>query len=411
LFSFETREAFFELVCGGFSMLRAGELAGVSRETASVWWRSSGLVTPVIQFGAVGGLPGSVPPGVPGVVLPDEPPRQRRPLTSEDRSAIAVGLMCQCSYAQIGVMIGRDKSVICREVARNRGPDGSYWAPVAHRAAHERRRRPKEFKLAQNPGLCHRVEVGMDEGWSPGLIAAMLRHEHPGSDPESMMERVSHETIYSALYVQTRGSLRKDLAAQLLTKRRARKSHGSVDGRGKSLYREAFTISQRPAEVADRAVPGHWEGDLILGTGNASAIGTLVERSTRFVILLHLPGRHDADAVAEAMIREMSQLPIHLRRSLTWDRGSELAKYRDVEARLEMPVFFCDPHSPWQRGTNENTNRLLRFWFHKGTDLSIHTAQDLTRIAATLNRRPRPTLDLRTPAQALADLLANPAAA
>ena len=251
----------------------------------------------------------------------------------------------------------------------------------------------------------------MDEGWSPGLIAAMLRRDHPGTDPRSMMDRVSHETIYRALYVQTRGSLRKDLAAQLLTRRRARQPHGTVDGRGKSLYREAFTISQRPAEAADRAVPGHWEGDLILGTGNASAIGTLVERSTRFVILLHLPGRHDADSVAEAMIREMSQLPIHLRRSLTWDRGSELANYRDVEAKLEMPVFFCDPHSPWQRGTNENTNRLLRFWFEKGTDLSIHTADDLARIAATLNRRPRPTLDLRTPAQALAELLANPAAA
>ena len=344
---------------------------------------------------------------MPGAAGPEEPPRQRRPLTSEDRAAIAVGLMCRCSYAQIGAMIGRDKSVVWREVARNRGPDGSYWAPVAHRAAHERRRRPKDFKLVANPGLCRRIEAGMDEGWSPGLIAAMLRRQHP----HMIMERVSHETIYRALYVQTRGSLRKDLAAQLLTKRRARKPHGRVDGRGKSLYREAFTISQRPAEAADRAVPGHWEGDLILGTGNGSAIGTLVERSTRFVILLHLPGRHDAQSVAEAMIREMSQLPIHLRRSLTWDRGSELANYRDVEARLEMPVFFCDPHAPWQRGTNENTNRLLRFWFEKGTDLSIHTAEDLARIAATLNRRPRPTLDLRTPAQALAELLAKPAAA
>jgi IS30 family transposase len=328
-------------------------------------------------------------------------------VTSEDRSAIAVGLMCGCSYAQIGRLIGRDTSVVWREVARNRGPDGSYWAPVAHRAAHERRRRPKDFKLVQNPGLCRRIEAWMDDGWSPGLIAAMLRQQHP----HMIMDRVSHETIYRALYVQTRGSLRKDLAAQLLTKRRARKPHGTCDGRGKSLYREAFTISQRPAEVADRAVPGHWEGDLILGTGNASAVGTLVERSTRFVILLHLPARHDADSVAEAMIREMGQLPVHLRRSLTWDRGAELAHYRDIEAKLEMPVYFCDPHSPWQRGSNENTNRLLRFWLEKGTDLSLHSAGDLARIAATLNKRPRPTLDLRTPAQALAELLANPAAA
>lgn len=407
VFSYEVREEFFKLVCGGFALQRAGEMVGVSRETATTWWRSSGLVTPVIQLGAIGGLPGTAPAGVPGAQGPQDQPRQRRPLTSEDRAAIAVGLMCECSYAQIGAMIGRDKSVVCREVARNRGPDGSYWAPVAHRAAHERRRRAKDFKLVQNPGLCRRIETWMDQGWSPGLIAAMLRREHP----HMIMDRVSHETIYRALYVQTRGSLRKDLAAQLLTKRRARKPHGSVDGRGKSLYREAFTISQRPAEVADRAVPGHWEGDLILGAGNGSAVGTLVERSTRFVILLHLPGRHDAESVAEAMIREMSRLPEHLRQSLTWDRGAELARYRDIEVALDMPIYFCDPHAPWQRGSNENTNRLLRFWLEKGTDLSIHSAADLARIAATLNKRPRPTLDLQTPAQALTALLANPAAA
>ncbi len=247
----------------------------------------------------------------------------------------------------------------------------------------------------------------MDQGWSPGLIAAMLRQAHPGSK----MDRVSHETIYRALYVQTRGGLRKDLAAKLALKRRARKPRGVVDARNKSLYREAFTIRDRPAEAADRAVPGHWEGDLILGTANGSAVGTLVERTTRFVILLHLPGTHDAQSVAAAMIAEMSKLPEHLRRSLTWDRGSEMAGYRDIQLALDMPVYFCDPHSPWQRGSNENTNRLLRFWLEKGTDLSTHTAEDLARIAATLNRRPRPTLDLRTPAQALAELLSNPTAA
>ena len=311
------------------------------------------------------------------------------------------------SYAAIGAVIARDKSVICREVARNRGPDGSYWAPVAHRAAHERRRRTKDFKLLQNPGLCRRIEEWMDQGWSPKLIATVLRRDHP----HMIMDRVSHETIYRALYVQTRGGLRADLHRQLSLKRRQRKHRGSVDGRGTSLYREAFTISQRPAEVADRAVPGHWEGDLIMGAGNASAVGTLVERSTRFTILLHLPGPHDAKAVAAAMIREMSKLPEHLRRSLTWDRGSELADYRDIQLDLDMPVYFCDPRSPWQRGTNENTNRLLRHWLEKGTDLSAHTAADLRHIAATLNARPRPTLDLQTPAQALAALLANQAAA
>ena len=406
LFSFETRAEFFELVCGGVSLSRAAELLGVSRDAAASWWRSSGLVTPVIQFGATGGLPGTAPPMVPGVTRPDEPARARRALTSEDRSAIAVGLMCGCSYAQIGRMIGRDKSVVFREVTRNRGRDGSYWGAVAHRAAHERRRRPKSFRLIQNPGLCRRIETWMDDGWSPKLIAEVLK-----ADGCPMMGRVSHETIYKALYVQTRGGLRADLHRQLSLKRRQRKPRDSTDGRGRSPYAEAFTIRDRPAEAADRAVPGHWEGDLVLGAGNTSAVGTLVERSTRFVILLHLPGRHDAESVAEAMIREMTKLPEHLRRSITWDRGGELAEYRDIQLQLGMPLYFCDPRSPWQRGTNENTNRLLRHWLEKSTDLSQHTAADLARIAATLNARPRPTLDLQTPAQALTALLANPAAA
>ncbi len=312
------------------------------------------------------------------------------------------------SLEAIGALIGRDKSIISREIARNSGPDGSYYGSLAHRQALLRRRRPKPFRLLENPGLCRRIEAWMDEGWSPQLIATVLRGDHP----RTIMDRVSHETIYQALYVQTRGSLRQDLARNLSTSRRARQPRGSVDRRAKSPYREAFKISDRPAEVADRAVPGHWEGDLILGTANGSAVGTLVERSTRFVILLHLPGRHDAASVAEAMIREMGKLPVHLRRSLTWDRGTEMAGYRDIQVALDdMPVYFCDPHSPWQRGTNENTNRLLRFWLTKGTDLSVHTADDLAHIATTLNQRPRPTLDLKTPAQALAELLSDPAAA
>ena len=405
--SFETQEEFFELLCAGAPIAHAAAWSGVSIETATKLWRERGVMGLQMAVGARGGLPGSVPLRRPG---DEREARRRRPLTSEDRAVIAALVRRRTSLREIGRLLGRDVSVISREVARNRGPDGSYHGPVAHRAAHERRRRPKAFKL-HDPTLCGSIETWMDDGWSPGLIAAVLRQQHPHDAAAAKMSRVSHETIYRALYVQTRGSLRQDLAAQLSTKRRARKPHGSVDGRGKSLYREAFTISQRPAEAADRAVPGHWEGDLILGTGNGSAVGTLVERSTRFVILLHLPGRHDAESVAEAMIREMSKLPEHLRRSLTWDRGSELANYRDVEAALEMPVYFCDPHSPWQRGSNENTNRLLRFWLEKGTDLSIHTAEDLARIAATLNKRPRPTLDLRTPAQALAELLADPAAA
>jgi IS30 family transposase len=225
-----------------------------------------------------------------------------------------------------------------------------------------------------------------------------------------IMGRVSHETIYSALYVQTRGSLRQDLYRQLSTKRPRRVPRTGVK-RSNSPYREAFKISQRPAEVADRAVPGHWEGDLVMGNAGGVAVGTLVERSTRFTILLHLPGRHDADSVAEAMIREMADLPEHLRQSLTWDRGTELARYAKIQLALDMPVYFCDPHSPWQRGTNENTNRLLRHWLEKGTDLSRFTATDLRNIAASLNARPRPTLNMQTPAQALDQLLSNPSAA
>jgi len=327
-------------------------------------------------------------------------------LTSEDRAVIAAGLRQDLSYRQIGDLIGRDKSVVCKEVARNSGPDGSYRGSVAHRVAHERRRRPKPFRLVENPGLCRQIEQWMDQGWSPRLIARVLKEE----SPHVIMGRVSHETIYQALYVQARGSLRKDLYQQLSTKRPCRKPRAGAK-RSSSPYREAFKISQRPPEVADRAVPGHWEGDLVMGIAGGVAVGTLVERSTRFTVLLHLPGRHDADSVAEAMIREMSQLPDHLRRSLTWDRGTELARYDKIQLELDMPVYFCDPHSPWQRGSNENTNRLLRHWLTKGTDLARFSAADLRRIAASLNARPRPTLDMRTPAQALDALLTSPSAA
>jgi transposase, IS30 family len=407
--SYETRLEFFERVCGGASIVAAVTAVGVARGTGQAWWRTSAPMELVVQQGRFGGLPGPVPVRAmaAGGEESEEPPRQRRALTGEDRAAIAVGLRCGATYAQIGAMIGRDKSVVWREVGRNRGPDGTYWAPLAHRAAHERRKRPKQLKLIANPGLCRRIASWMDDGWSPKLIATVLKHDHP----HTIMDRVNHETIYQALYVQTRGQLRADLNQKLSLKRRQRKPRGSSDGRGKSLYTEAFTIRDRPAEAADRAVPGHWEGDLIMGAGNTSAVGTLVERSTRFTILLHLPGRHDATSVAEAMIGQMSRLPEHLRRSITWDRGSELAEFEKIQLELGTPVYFCDPRSPWQRGSNENTNRLLRFWLEKGTDLSQHSATDLDRIAATLNARPRPTLDLQTPAQALAALLSNPAAA
>ena len=240
----------------------------------------------------------------------------------------------------------------------------------------------------------------MDAGWSPKLISSMLAFHF--ADDQTM--QVSHETIYQALYVQTRGNLRADLNQKLNLKRKQR-VNPTTRRASPSPYKDAFTISQRPPEVEDRAVPGHWEGDLIIGGEGGSAIGTLVERSTRYTILLHLPGAHTADEVATAMIREMGKLPAELLQSVTWDRGTELADYARIQTALELKLFFCDPHSPWQRGTNENTNRLLRFWFEKGSDLSGHTAKDLTRIASILNNRPRPTLDLETPAYRLKQLL------
>ena len=394
-YSFERREEFLSLVCSGVSFLSAVGVVGVALGTGRSWWRQCGLMDLEIKFGPRGGLGGNAPVACPGSG------RSRRALTSEDRAVIAAGLQQRLSFARIGALIGRDRSVVWREVARHRGRDGSYSGAVAHRAAHEKRRRPKVPKLVANPGLCRRIEGWMDQGWSPGLITQVLKADHG----PHMMERVSHETIYQALYVQTRGLLRADLHRRLSLKRPARKPRGRRAGGAAATYAEAFTISQRPAEAADRAVPGHWEGDLVIGAGGRSAVGTLVERSTRFTILLHLPGRHDADSVAAAMIREMSQLPEHLRRSITWDRGPELAAYEHIHVQLGTPVFFCDPHSPWQRGTNENTNRLLRFWLEKGTDLSTHTAQDLRQIADTLNQRPRPTLDLQTPTQRLNTLL------
>jgi transposase, IS30 family len=412
----EEQSAFLGLVCSGWSVIGAAEAVGVARSAARRWWRRWGVMTPAIQSGRRGGLPGSVAAAVPGAAgwcaCGTKPDRGRRPLTSEDRAVIAVGLRMGCSLAQIGRMTGRNRSVIKCEVDRNRSADGSYWAPVAHRRAHERRRRPKPTKLSRHPGLRRYIEDRMDEGWSPKLIAQVLHQDaSPGKESWMGHQTISHETIYQALYVQGRGELRKDLYRQLSLKRGQRKPRGHRDGRGRSIYAAAYTIRDRPPEAVDRAVPGHWEGDLIVGAGCGSAIGTLVERSTRFTILLHLPDGHDAGSVAAAMIRQMSTLPEHLRRSITWDRGSELADYQRIQVELGTTVYFCDPHSPWQRGTNENTNRLLRFWFEKGTDLSGYTQSDLDRVAATLNRRPRPTLDLQTPAQRLAQLLTDTAAA
>jgi IS30 family transposase len=389
LFPPNARTEFVDLVCGGLSVIAAARRVGASHGTGGTWWAQSGQMM-TVSMGPVGGL---LDPA------PTEDGPGGRALNLAERGMIQMGRRKGLSYAEIGEAVGRDKSVVWREVNRNTSADGVYYASVAHTKAHQARRRPKPLKLVGDEDLCRLIGVWMDDGWSPKLISSMLAFYF--ADDQTM--QVSHERIYQALYVQTRRSLRADLAEKLSLKRKQRVPH-AADRTRNSPYKEAFKISERPAEVQDRAVPGHWEGDLIIGC-DGTAIGTLVERSTRFTILLHLAGDHTADTVAAAMIKEMGKLPDHLRRSITWDRGTELAEYAQIQTALETTLYFCDPHTPWQRGTNENTNRLLRFWFEKGTDLSVHTPEDLRRVAAKLNRRPRPTLNLETPANRLNQLL------
>jgi transposase, IS30 family len=385
----------FDRVCSGQSVVAAEVAMGVSHGVGHQWWHKAGGMT--LATGRRGGMAQSEGRDGPGG-------RGHR-LNRGERVEIMRGLDEGLPQVEIARRIDRNPSVVSKEIARNRTDDGDYHALMADVRAEGKAKRPKVFKL-KDPRLCTVIEAAMDDGWSPRLIAQMLATEHP----DDKLMQVSHETIYQALYVQPRGSLRADLHKQLSTKRAARKTRGQASGpRGVYGSGEEFRISDRPAEASDRAVPGHWEGDLIMGAGNTSAIGTLVERSTRFTILLHLPVDHTAEAVAAAMIETMSELPEHLRRSITWDRGSEMAQWRHIHLQLQAPVYFCNPHSPWQRGTNENTNRLLRHWFEKGTDLAGYTKADLKRVQDKLNTRPRPTLDLDTPAQRLAALISQAA--
>jgi len=244
-------------------------------------------------------------------------------------------------------------------------------------------------------------KLGGPARWSPEQISRRMRRDFP----DDACMRISHEAIYQALYVQGRGGLRRELTACLRTGRALRKPRRRVDHRKKRM-KDMVMISERPPEAADRAVPGHWEGDLIVGTGGASAIGTVVERTTRFTMLVHLPGGHDAVTVRDALATNILTLPSHLRRSLTWDQGWELMEHAQFSVDTDVAVYFCDPHSPWQRGTNENTNGLLRQYFPKGTDLSVHSADDVANVAVALNGRPRKTLNWMTPAEAFAALLA-----
>jgi IS30 family transposase len=350
-------------------------------------------------------------------------------LTLRDRIQIEIGVKTNESLNSIGHRLGRHASTIQREIDNNGGPNCGnrhksgyrrkerfgarrsgrsaevrYDAWVAQARSDQRARRPKPGKLAVNGRLHDEVQMRLLEEHSPKQIARRLLMDF--ADDVEM--RVSHETIYQSIYVQGKGNLRRELHTCLRTGRALRKPHRRP-GERRGRIPNMVNISERPPEVADRAVPGHWEGDLILGsTASASAIGTLVERSTRFVMLLHLPGDHGAMPVQEAIIEKMAQLPAILRKTLTWDQGSEMANHIAIAEAAELDIYFCDPHSPWQRGTNENTNGLLRQYFAKGTDLSVFPADYLDYIATKLNRRPRETLGFKTPAEALDVLLSNP---
>jgi IS30 family transposase len=429
----EDRRHFWALIATGLSSEDAAIGAGVSPPVGSRWFREAG------------GMPSST-------FAPSSKLLSGRYLTFAEREEIALDRAQGFGVRDIARRLGRAASTISRELRRNaatRSGGLEYRASTAQWHAERSARRPKRAKLAINAALRAYVQdrlagqvVAQDGAtvggpivawkgrrhgprqkrrwgmaWSPEQIARRLRHDFPGD--ETM--QISHEAIYQALYVQGRGALRRELSACLRTGRALRVPRARARGRGKSFVGPEVMISERPAEADDRAVPGHWEGDLILGL-QSSAIGTLVERTTRFTMLLHLPpmdghgpgarvkngpalAGHGAAAVRDAITRTIMTLPEKLRRSLTWDQGAELTQHAQLRIDTGVQIYFCDPHSPWQRGTNENTNGLLRQYFPKGTDLSMHSADALAAVATTLNGRPRKTLGWRTPAEALDELM------
>jgi len=326
---------------------------------------------------------------------PPEPKRSLLRLSLAEREEISRGVAVGESLRAIAKRLGRAPSTVSREVAVNGGAR-RYRAVVAERAALRRTRRPKPAKLAMHPELCALVESKLELRWSPQQISGWLSETHP--DRSEMW--VPHETIYLSLFVQSRGALRKELTRYLRRGQATRRSRGrrAYNG-GQGKMRAMVNISERPGDVEDRAVPGHWEGDLVFGTAN-SAMATLVERHSRFVMLIGLPDGHSADVVAEALSAKIAELPTQLRRSLTWDQGTEMARHAHFTVATGVPVYFCDPHSPWQRGSNENTNGLLRQYFPKRKPLPRDQAE-LDAVADELNGRPRQTLGWQSPSQAL----------
>jgi IS30 family transposase len=328
-----------------------------------------------------------------GGIRPAKRTRSHLSLTLSEREEISRGVASQESLRSIAYRLGRAPSTISREIKRNNG-DQDYRATQADQAAWSRAKRPKRCKLDGNHLLIKAISSKLQLNWSPQQIAGWLKREFPTEEHN----QVSHETIYRSLYVQTRGVLKKELIQYLRTKRMMRRSkHSSLKGSGLGQITETVSISERPASADDRAIPGHWEGDLIAESKN-SHIVTLVERHSRFVMLAKIRDRK-SESVVSALIKQAKKLPNELYKSLTLDRGTEFADHRRFQVETNIAVYFCDPNSPWQRGSNENTNRLLRQYFPKGTDLSVHSQAKLSAVARQLNERPRKTLDYESPAE------------
>jgi IS30 family transposase len=336
-----------------------------------------------------------------GGIAPPARIRSQRSLSVHEREEISRGLVAGLSLRKIAACLGRAPSTVSREVARNSGCR-KYRAAHADERAWRSACRPKPCRLAINPSLQMVVAEKLNDDWSPQQIAGWLKVEYVNDEPM----RVSHETIYKSLFVQARGVLRKELIARLRTRRLMRRGRSSTTrGQPRGQIVDAVSIRQRPAEIEDRAIPGHWEGDLLSG-GKNSHIATLVERQSRFVMLVKVPGK-DTDSVINALVRQVKHLPVGLMSSLTWDRGTELADHKRFTVATDVTVYFCDPQSPWQRGSNENTNGLLRQYFPKGADLSGYSQRDLNAVALQLNTRPRKTLGFTTPAAKLAATVAS----
>jgi IS30 family transposase len=381
------RNRFWAELRRGATITAASQAAGVARQTGSVWLKQAGGVRPRVNNPE---LEATVSPGA-------------GQLSFLDRCRIEELVIAGYKPATIADLLGRARSTITRELDKGHPKgEGRYRAMIAqHRLDQNRRRAGRPCKLLPGSQLFAEVVTRLAQRHSPEQIAGRLRRDFP-DDPEMW---VSHETIYQALYLRPKGELAKQVSEALRTGRARRKPQGR---QCRPKLKDMINVAERPAEADERVVPGHWEGDLILGAGNQSAIGTLAERVTGFVLLLHLPGDHTAAAVADAMSVAINRLPEQLWRSLTWDQGSEMALHTTITEQTGLPIYFCDPHSPWQRGTNENTNGLLRQYFPKGTDLSFYGPGLLDQVAAELNARPRKRLDYETPAEALDRLLSEP---